>query len=377
MCWALLTSTVKLLYLIPQHSATNRMTLDALKLSFGPSFNIPGVVLTELLERREELFTNPPPPSAAETAHDLINFGDMDLSPPSIPFPTIPTMTLESSPESSPRSVTPAGSSIHNAADGFTSSGSRPKKPARLGSKPSLGRLFNGGTSSSRKGSIDTTASSIIDQIPPRVDLPGTEERMPSFESEFGLAGRAASQQDKEETLRDPQVASSSERLQEAHYQPGTVSERAKAFSSLSASPSPSPVPSMSRSSASGTTSTPIADMFAGTGVQMPPLRQITPRSSMGSMSVPLQLDGGSGAVLRHTSGDWTALPNSAPGPVPANPATKIRRGTSSFFQSGGGIDRHARSQSVSTAALVAAVSANNPATKSEAGGARDPAESA
>lgn len=371
-----LTSSVKLLYLIPQHSSTNRMTLDALKLSFGPSFNIPGVVLTELLERREELFISPPPPTAAETAHDLINFGDMDLSPPTIPFPTIPTVTLDSSPESSPRSVTPAGSSIHTAGEGFASSGSRPKKPVRLGSKPSLGRLFNGGSTSSRKGSIDTTASSIVDQTPPRVDLPGADERMPSFESEFGLASGSAAQQEKEEMLRDPQVASSSDRLQETHYQPGTVSERAKAFSSLSASPSPSPVPSVSRSSTTGTTSTPIADMFAGTGVQMPPLRQITPRSSMGSMSVPLALDGGNGGVLRHTSGDWTALPNSAPAPAPANPATKIRRGTSSFFQSGGGINRHARSQSVGTAALVAAVS-SNASPKPDAEGAKDTGEGA
>ena len=127
------------------------MTLNAVMLSLGPSLNIPGGILTELLEKRSTLFASPPPLSTIP----LIDFGDTSITPPQLPgsFQPAQAMKISPSPLDSPRKI--LGS------------------PTWLPSKPSLPRLTNNGsTPLAQKASDEAMRPWKIDESPPRLGLP-------------------------------------------------------------------------------------------------------------------------------------------------------------------------------------------------------------
>jgi hypothetical protein len=159
---------VKLLDLIPRYTSENRMTLNALMLSLGPSLNIPGGVLTELLNHRDTLFTTPPPLSVSETAASLIDFGEVNIPPPEIsPVVTIPA----------------SASSVALSAQGDIAPAPTLKKVSRLPSKPSLSRLFTT-ASATPVEPVESSRVSIVEAEPPRVELPLAISPMsPSFSS--------------------------------------------------------------------------------------------------------------------------------------------------------------------------------------------------
>ncbi|KAK6907389.1 hypothetical protein I203_101383 [Kwoniella mangroviensis CBS 8507] len=288
--WFLLADTVKLLDLIPRHSSTNRMTQNALMLSLGPSLNIPGAILSELIERREDLFANPPSPSALETAEALIDFGDVSI-PPVTPL--------------TERSSTPVSSNTddHPGPPSYMGS-TKSKKGPRIPAKPSLTRLFTSSshTSLPRQKSIDTL-NSILSPEPPRVEVPiSPASPLPSFEASRSedttpkalpapliLSTATAENVPIPETPIPNSDISSSDKIEEIHYSSGTVDERSKLFS------------------------TPIADRFQNTSSPFPSLRH----ASEGNLSKV--------ALVEHSP----------------NPVNVIRRGAPVFFSSAAVLDRH------------------------------------
>ena len=161
---------VKLLDLIPQHARVNRMTLNAVMLSLGPSLNIPGGILTELLERRSILFASPPPLSGTESAISLIDFGDTSISPPHLPgVLQPPAQDLKDSPlpVDSPRKISVA--------------------PTWLPGKPSIPRLAsNGSMAVAQKPSVETTRPWKVDKSPPRLGLPTSiTSKPPAFATDL------------------------------------------------------------------------------------------------------------------------------------------------------------------------------------------------
>lgn len=264
------------------------MTLNALMLSLGPSLNISGVVLTELLERRKELFSTPPPLDD-ETA--LIDFGDVDIEPPSIPPKS----------DHASRSTTPASRLSEDPVMQPVKENVPKKKPS-LPKKPSISRLLSvasGTKSASRQASMETLQSrqSIVDVSPPRVDVPiGTTSPLPSFEAKVSSDVVVINEEPARESIEH-------------------LAER----ESLDSDNRPS-----SESVKPPTTPTPIADRFASTATTFPSLR--TPHSSLGSAS----------------SASLSAL-----GEV-STPATIRRRGGAPVFFSSASTsgDRHSRSNS-------------------------------
>ncbi|KAK8861610.1 hypothetical protein IAR55_002433 [Kwoniella newhampshirensis] len=315
--WFLLADIVKLLDLIPRHASTNRMTLNALMLSLGPSLNISGGVLNELIERRDVFFAEAPALSHAETAKNLIDFGDVAIPPVLAPNQT--------------HSRSPTIASLQGLEDNLHISGSSPnsiksKKSPRLPSRPSLTKLFGSGSMSiPRQKSVETLSSiakvSINTSIEaPRVDLAVSPiSPLPTFESKIISSTDAKAEPEQQATTAEafmPTPAApekptgpeaSGEKMEEVHYPAGTVEDRAKIFS------------------------TPIADRFQSTSSPFPPLRK--PRSSTGSTSTVHSV---------HTPG---TEPREGSPNASANPATVIRRGQPVFFQSAG-VDRHSRSHS-------------------------------
>lgn len=274
------------------------MTLNALMLSLGPSLNISGGILTELLERRQELFATPPP-IEGETA--LIDFGDVDIEPPSIPLKS----------DGASRSTTPLS---HHSEDAFSFAGKErmPKKKPSLPKKPSITRLLSaagGGKSASRQASMETLQSrmSIVDVDPPRVDVPiGATSPLPTFEAKVSSDLVILNEEEINEAVADPAERQSLD----PDNRPSTESVKPP------------------------TTPTPIADKFTSAATTFPSLR--SPHSSLGSIS----------------SASLPTLAD-ASNPVPI----RRRGGAPVFFSSASsGGERHSRSpsaaRSISTASL-------------------------
>jgi hypothetical protein len=337
------------------------MTLNALMLSLGPSLNIPGGILTELLEHRIAFFTKPPPLTTVESTIDLIDFGDIYITPPAVPISEVPF------PDQPSRASTPASQLTTDSYSliglGF---GDKPKKMPQMTSKASLTRLLVG-SNGARSSQEALRTSSFVDITPPRVELPLDSPRLPSFESE--ISTRLSAYEDMAEDLLDPNVIGAKDKVEELHYPTGTVEDRAKLFSvpSLNA-PTTAPI--------SPTTPTPIADMFASTSSTLPSLR--APKSSTGSMSpsASLPIMSARSSLVHGTGTDDAANGNgdAGAGPMaqPANPATFIRRGPPVFFSSTG---THGRSKSVALTPVSAGVIAGVKNEPRLSGGAGDEEE--
>lgn len=285
-----LTKTVKLLDLVPRYEAVNRMSLYAFRLSLGPSLEIPGGVVDQLLMRRTALFSHPPPAADEEdVVPDLIDFGSVSIDPPTIPsVAPVRMVPLKSEHATPARSM----SSLSQTSDDSPPS----TKGSKLGkslAKPSLTRLF---TASSRNLALMETPrieppSPTVDSEPPRVDLSIEEmSPLPTFGKVPSPVQPLSARMDDEPTSAVPIDGAD----KETHYATGTVAERVKTY----------PV-----------SSTPIADRFAKPDPALPPLR---PNSLNSSAST---------ASMKRASYE--------------NPATVVRRGQSTFFGSS-----HARSQS-------------------------------
>jgi len=290
---------VKLLDLIPRHHQVNRMTLNAIMLSLGPSLNIPGGVLTELLEKRETLFATPPALTAAESASSIINFGNADISPPHLP------KELE---QEKPALASPISADLaHDATK-------KARVSPRLLNKPSITRLFSSssapGRSSSKKSSNESMRSSKVDLTPPRVDLRSATPSRLSF---------MVAQEDDSEQLVAPinendAIYADGVKPGDPSIPAGTVEERSRAFS------------------------TPIADMYQSTAPSFPSLRSQTSSLSIGASSQALP-------TLMSES-QIPQLAASVPSTPAANPASVIRRGPSVFFSSASLNERSNRSPS-------------------------------
>lgn len=314
------------------------MTLNALTLSLGPSLNIPGVVVSELLERRETLFKDPPPPSTIDTAHDLISFSDIDIPPVVSPSAKSSIFSTIDSPYS------------HKADDSTAvQDGSTKRKPPKLPSRPSITKLFTSShVSLPRQKSVDTLAS-VPDTAPPRVDVAvSPTSPLPNFQSKSKTQSPDITPTREGASKPGPLVATyssvasappsvpittasspgSMEPAEEVHYSVGTVEERARLFS----------------------TPTPIADRFISNQSFFPSLR------ASGNST-------GSSATMRSASASLI-LPSGASRPGSAssatsvtNPASVIRRGPSVFFQSAGvERDRHAPGHVRSMSAIPSGV---------------------
>ncbi|OCF43349.1 hypothetical protein I317_02787 [Kwoniella heveanensis CBS 569] len=324
--WFLLADIVKLLDLIPRHVAANRMTQNALMLSLGPSLNISGGVLNELIESKDTLFASPPAPSIIEDAEDLIDFGDVSIEP--VAPPSLPQT------QSSTRPTTPASQlTDESLAPAVIGGSAKSKRAPRLPAKPSLTKIFGSSmTSIPRQKSVDTL-NSIVNIEPPRVDIPiGNNTPLPTFEatqpdsSEHGDTGNTPTPKAAllsisvaaDVPIPETPLASGAEKLDEVHYPAGTVGERSRIFSNSN--------PSVTA------TSTPIADRFQGTSSPFPALRGT--RSSNGSLSGQSVSTASDGNPTK-TTGEGSPNPGT-------NPATVIRRGQPVFFQSAGvGVERH------------------------------------
>ncbi|RXK35885.1 hypothetical protein M231_06849 [Tremella mesenterica] len=270
--WFLLADIIKLLDLIPRHVNINRMTLHALRTSLGPSLNLPGNLADELVIRREELFSHPPPITTVESASNLINFSEVSIPPPSVP----------KDPHHRPITPLSGEENVHHV---------RLKRSSpRLPKRPSIQRLFSSGAGFvTRKGSVETMHSaSVIGDLPPQVDIPISNATPMST-----LDGHVQSAPHR----NDEWVEEKMEELQHLTENP-TTSARSRAFSE---------------------TSTPIADKFQGTSPIFPPLR--IPRSSATSVESSASIP---------TLGSLDGQSSNHHGPA------MIRRGQPVFFQSQG-----------------------------------------
>ncbi|WVQ74641.1 hypothetical protein IAR50_004242 [Cryptococcus sp. DSM 104548] len=325
--WFLLSEIVKLLDLIPRHNEVNRMTLNALMLSLGPSLNIPGAVVTELMERRNVLFTAPPPLSVLGDAADLIDFGDVD-----IPLSAVPHSSISSSFSVSSMPPSPILD------DTGTANGSIKRKPPRLPTRPSITKLFTGSQVNLQKQKSQETLGSIADVEPPRVDVTvSPTSPLPLFDEngeevtphkrDTIRADTSSADDSIPPTASSPSIAEM-DPTEPVHYAPGTVEERSKLFS----------VPATPTSTAS--TSTPIADKYTAGHSFFPFLRapkdQGSVRSARSASSI-----GAFGEERPGSAAGSTASGGSGP-----NPASVIRRGPPVFFQSSNVESRHVRSMS-------------------------------
>ena len=303
------------------------MTLNAVMLSLGPSLNISGSVLAELLSNRETLFASPPPISGAETATAVINFGDLEVPPPS-PFPDG---------ETTPSPPIPADQS--SIASTSASSTSKRKAP-RLDKKSSVNRLFTiaGNSDHAKMQSAETLNSSVVNVDPPRVDVPLDKplSPLPTFadippeepptEATVPASAGLSKGEDSVEVIETDKGPTT-----DAGFHPNPVKEQ-----------KPQRPPS---------TPTPIADRFSSGHIDFPSLR--SPKSSTAPDSTPnshpLPQPNASPAsvsalALALDSSSVPSTPNPTSNP---NPATVIRRGAPVFFQSSANLDKN-RSRSAS-----------------------------
>ena len=287
--------TVKLLELIPRYHQVNRMTLNAVMLSLGPSLNIPGGVLMEMLEHRETLFASPPVLIPTESAESMLGFSKTNIPPRHLP----------AVPERQPMPASPIPEEMAHDLPATA------KKSPRISSKPSFTRLFSGSSVNlSKKSSVETMRSSILD-----VNLPTFETRLASF----GAKRHEPAAQSVEHLKEDKALPNIQEnKIDEPRVPEGTVEERAHLFS---------------------TTPTPIADMYQNSS-SFPSLR--SPKSSvvLGSSSA---LRPSFPVVVSESRIPRLGDVQTATLGVPANPASVLRRGPPVFFSSNGTVERHAR----------------------------------
>lgn len=202
--WFLLADVIMLLDFIPQHEGANRMTRQALMLSLGPTLRLSGDVVDVLVRHRQDLFRNPPMVDPS----DLVDFGDEPMV-----LPLSPAYTASSLPD-------------------------RPKPPAsrRISKRPSLGNLLGGtlmrrSQSDQTLGFSPTTAPRLALPEPVRVDLPM-----------FGGHTEDIDETEELESLESHDVARATDRMEDAHYAPGTVAARAAAFGPSSAAGQKTPI---------------------------------------------------------------------------------------------------------------------------------------
>ncbi|TXT07213.1 hypothetical protein VHUM_03383 [Vanrija humicola] len=266
--WFLLADVIMLLDFIPQHEGENRMTRQALMLSLGPTLRLSGDVVDVLVRHRQDLFRDPP----LVDPSDLVDFGDESMVLPLSPaYQTVP---LQDKP--------------------------KPSASRRLSKRPSLGNLL-GGTLMRRSqsdvtlgGFSPTTAPRLALPEPVRVDLPT-----------FGGHSEDIDETEELESLDTHDVARATDRIEEAHYAPGTVAARAAAFGP---------------SSAAGQ-KTPIADRFQ--------------RSSTERVDNLLQANGGSHSSGSSASSFVSVSESFQSGTPPrVNPIVAIRRSPPLFFAS-------------------------------------------
>ncbi|KAL1411630.1 hypothetical protein Q8F55_002594 [Vanrija albida] len=204
--WFLLADVIMLLDFIPQHQESNRMTRQALMLSLGPTLRLSGDVVDVLIRHRQDLFRDPPMVDPS----DLVDFGDESMS----------------------LSLSPAYEKVPLP--------DKPKPPAsrRISKRPSLSNLLGGSLmrrsqSDVTMGYSPTTAPRLALPEPVRVELPT-----------FGGHAEDIDETEELESLEthDHDVARATDRLEEAHYAPGTVAARAAAFGPSSAAGQKTPI---------------------------------------------------------------------------------------------------------------------------------------
>lgn len=303
-----LTAAVYLFELIPAHREQNRMNFEALVTSFGHSLQISGNVLAELVKRRERLFANPPPMSVRDEVN-LISFGETNLTPPTMPRkdplaanagrPALPARNTAGPPLSPSPALVPGG---------------RPP----VAHQRSFSNLLNVGKSANKRSSqaslkVDTSPeasirNSIVDLEPPKIDVPIDSPALPTFGGETEELSIPSARQSAD--------ASSLQRLEERHYEAGTVAQRANMFAPRARTP------------------TPIADRFTSGASTMPSLRD------------PERIRGHSPS---------NSLSRSDPRP-PASASAPSKRVSPFFTSNGDERARHQHSRSLSGGKLDSAV---------------------
>jgi hypothetical protein len=247
--WFLLADIIMLIDLIPRHASVNRMTHNALMISLGPTLRLSGEHVALLLRHREHIFEKPPLVSA-----DQINFGSDDEIALSPAFDETPL----------PITSTPSPVMVPLA------TGPKPRPMSRLSKRPSFSNLLS--NSIRRSQSEHLLPVSITSVGPPRL--------VTEFPSD-----------DIQEEI-EPEVKAdvkSTDAIQETHYAPGTVAERARVFS------------------------TPIADRFRRDSI----LQDLRPPESSSS------------SISSHSS-----VRSSSDLAAPPNPIAGLRRSPPLFFQS-------------------------------------------
>ena len=226
---------------------------------------------------------------------DLIDFGPVDIAPPSIPLATMVPLKSESP-------LRPSTPHSHMTED---SPPAKPdNRPKRMSSKPSLTRLFTGSSRNLAQPDDQIVEPlSAVDPEPPRVDVTIDEmSPLPNFGKVPSPVHPPSDLPDPTTDQHTPTQETEEKRLEEIlHHTPGTVQERIKAYPA---------------------SSTPIADRFVKAEVGLPPLRPTSLSSSISTVS---------GGKASHD-----------------NPATIVKRGQSPFFSGPGMSPRsaHSRTQS-------------------------------
>jgi hypothetical protein len=271
------------------------MTLNAVMLSLGPSLNIPGGILTELLEHRDDLFAQPPAITGTESANSIINFGDISISPPALAKNELPPIPDE---------------------DSHAEIAPPKKKSPKIPQKASVTRLFSNSSLPKRKQSNDTLSSqhSVVNPSPPRVEMPiGFAAPLPTFESGDKALPAEPTVIDAVEDLTDRSVTDDGNSERDV--------DRSRRIPPL--------------------TPTPIADRYSSATAQYPVLRsQKSSLSSVGTSASMMSINPNL-SVLDISRSLETPLSGST------NPAAVIRRGGQPVFFSHSGVgDRRERTVS-------------------------------
>ena len=271
------------------------MTLNAVMLSLGPSLTVPGPVLTDLMDKRSELFVDPPPLSGTETAHSIVDFGSNIITLPSLPVPLMEPQSLTMNPVQTEEDL-----KVLDKENGSL----------RLLNKPSINRLFGSGLGS-KKSSVESMRSTKANPTSPKIELVVSNSTvMPSFERKKETSGYVV------EDLQGDQI---------------TAPKIAKSQSDTTPARASLPLLEGSRS-----ISTPIADIYQGTSSYFPTLRLQKSVSDL-SMSTNPPAPNMTEPQIHGLAGNPAALAGST------NPSTVIRRGPPVFFQSSGTNEKHVR----------------------------------
>ncbi|GMK55318.1 hypothetical protein CspeluHIS016_0203740 [Cutaneotrichosporon spelunceum] len=312
--WFLLADVIMLIDLIPKSIEVNRMSHQALMLSLGPTLRISGEHVQYFVRHRERLFADPP----AVSPREMIDFGDEEIPPLS---PIYNEVTFHNNAPVPPP---------------------LPKRPApKVSKRPSFGNLLASARSSAMRKSQSDHVLLITHHhtgpaatAAPRLALPEDMQSLRSLPSAHSaqnlqhlqshdtLQGRRVfieTDPDETEELRSSLgghelPAKASDHVNDHHYAPGTVAERARIYSAATGS---SPTPG---SPASGPT--PIADRFRRSSSAVDNLRGSSlSLSSLSSLS----------SSLGHNSGHST---NGVDFQTAPNPMVTIRRSPPVLFSS-------------------------------------------